>query len=78
MRDWAIGSNEWQSISFYSDGKTYNIPEGLIFSFPCTTSGGKYKVVPGLNLDDADSQAKIKKTTEELLGERKFIEHLLK
>lgn len=78
MRDWALGSQEWQSISFYTDGKTYGIPEGLIFSFPTTTSGGKYKIVSGLNLDDEDSQAKIKKTTEELLGERKFIEHLLK
>ena len=55
MRDWALGSDEWQSISFYSDGKTYGVPEGLIFSFPCTTSGGKYKVVEGLNLDDEDS-----------------------
>jgi malate dehydrogenase len=78
MRDWAHGSNEWQSIAFYSDGKTYGIPEGLIFSFPVTTSGGKYHLVKGLNLDDEDSQAKIKKTTDELLGERKFVEHLLK
>lgn len=78
MRDWVHGSKEWQSISYYTDGKTYGIPEGLIFSFPCTTAGGKYKIVEGLKLDDEDSQAKIKKTTEELLGERKFIEHLLK
>ena len=78
MRDWALGSEEWQSISFYSDGKTYGVPEGLIFSFPCTTANGKYKVVEGLNLDDEQSQARIKKTTDELLGERKFVENLLK
>jgi malate dehydrogenase len=78
MRDWVQGSSEWQSISYYSNGKTYGIPEGLIFSFPCTTANGKYKVVEGLNLDDANSQARIKKTTEELLGERQAIEHLLK
>jgi len=78
MRDWVHGSNEWQSISFYTDGKTYNIPEGLIFSFPCTSAGGKYKVVEGLKLDDEESQARIKKTTEELLGERKMVENLLK
>jgi malate dehydrogenase len=35
-----------------TDGKLYGIPKGLIFSFPCTTSGGKYKVVEGLNVDD--------------------------
>jgi hypothetical protein len=29
-------------------------------------------------LDDEESQARIKKTTEELLGERKFVEDLLK
>jgi malate dehydrogenase len=78
MRDWAKGSSEWQSISFYSDGKTYGVPEGLIFSFPVTTSHGKYKLIEGLKIDDADSIAKIKKTTDELLGERQAIEHLLK
>lgn len=78
MRDWVSGSNEWQSISYLTDGKLYNIPEGLIFSFPCTTANGKYTPVTGLSLDDEDSQARIKKTTEELLGERKFVEDLLK
>ena len=49
-----------------------------MFSFPCTTANGKYSVVKGLKLDDEDSIAKIKKTTDELLGERKEVEHLLK
>ena len=78
MRDWALGSSEWQSIAFYSNGKTYGVPEGLMFSMPCTTANGKYEVVKGLKLDDEDSVNKIKKTTEELLGERKEVEHLLK
>jgi malate dehydrogenase len=78
MRDWVFGSDEWQSISYYTDGNTYNVPKGIIFSFPCTTKGGKYKVVEGLKLDDEDSQAKIKKTTDELLGERQAVEGLLK
>ena len=56
MRDWVKGSNEWQSIGFKSDGKLYNIPEGLIFSVPCTTANGKYKPIEGLSLDDEDSQ----------------------
>ena len=55
MRDWVLGSNEWQSIAFYTDGNTYGVPKGIVFSFPCTTSGGKYKVVQGLNLDDEGS-----------------------
>ena len=78
MRDWVLGSNEWQSIAYYSDGKTYGVPEGLMFSFPVTTANGKYKLVEGLKLDDEDSVNKIKKTTEELLGERKEVENLLK
>lgn len=78
MRDWVYGSDDWQSMAFLSDGKTYGVPQGLIFSFPCTVKDGKYSVVQGLNLDDADSQARVKKTTEELLGERQAVEHLLK
>lgn len=78
MRDWVFGSDEWQSISFYTDGKLYGIPEGLIFSFPCTTANGKYTPVKGLKLDDAESQERIKKTTDELLSERQAVEHLLK
>ena len=78
MRDWAAGSDEWQSISFLSDGKTYGIPAGIIFSFPCTTSGGKYKVIEGLNLDDEESQMRIKKTVDELTGERDAVAGMLK
>merc|ERR1712110_397974 len=77
MRDWVKGSDEWQSIAFKSDGKLYDVPEGIMFSFPCTTTPGKYTPVTGLNLDDAISQAAIKKTTDELLGERAAVEHLL-
>lgn len=78
MRDWVFGSDEWQSISFYTDGKLYGVPKGLIFSFPCTTANGKYKPIEGLKLDDAESQERIKKTTDELLSERQAVEHLLK
>lgn len=78
MRDWVLGSSEMQSMSFLSDGKTYGIPEGIIFSFPVTTKNGKYEVVKGLNLDDEDSRARIKKTVDELVSERQAVEHLLK
>lgn len=78
MRDWEAGSNEWQSIGIPSEGNSYGVPDGLIFSFPCTTSGGKYKVIDGLDISDEFSQQKIKTTTDELLGERKEVEHLLK
>ena len=77
MRDWVFGSSEWQSIAFKTDGTLYNVPEGIMFSFPCTTTPGAYAPVTGLNLDDEISQAAIKKTTDELLGERQAVEHLL-
>ncbi len=78
MRDWVFGSNEWQSIAFKTDGKLYDVPEGIMFSFPCTTTPGEYSPVTGLNLDDEVSQAAMKKTTDELLAERSAVEHLLK
>ena len=77
MRDWVYGSDEWQSIAFKTDGKLYGVPAGLMFSFPCTSKDGKYTPVLGLNLDDEVSQARIKKTTDELIGERQAVEHLL-
>jgi len=61
-----------------TDGKLYGVPAGLIFSFPCTTEGGKYKPIEGLTLDDEYSKKRIKDTTDELIGERNFVEHLLK
>ena len=35
IRDWVKGSNKWESMAVHSDG-SYNVPKGLIFSFPVT------------------------------------------
>jgi len=70
MRDWVYGSDNWQSIAFKTDGKLYGVPAGLMFSFPVICKDGKYTPVTGLNIDDAVSVARIKKTTDELLAER--------
>jgi malate dehydrogenase len=59
-----------------SDG-SYGIPEGLIFGFPCTTSGGKYTIVKGVEHADF-AKAKIAATQKELNEERAAIEQLLK
>lgn len=45
MRDWVMGSDHWQSAGILTDGSQYGVPEGLIFSFPITTSGGKMNVI---------------------------------
>jgi len=77
MRDWVAGSDEWQSAGILTDGSQYGVPEGLIFSFPMTTSGGKMNIVQGLNMDDELTQKSMKLTTDELLSERQAVEHLL-
>jgi malate dehydrogenase len=76
VRDWVLGTNEWVSMGVPSDG-SYGIPEGLVFGFPCTTSGGKYTIVKGIEHGDF-AKGKIAATQKELNEERTAIEHLLK
>ena len=59
-----------------SDG-SYGNPEGLVFGFPCTTSGGKYTIVKGIEHNDF-AKGKIAATQKELTEERAAIEHLHK
>jgi malate dehydrogenase len=76
VRDWVMGTNEWVSMGVPSDG-SYGIPEGLVFGFPCTTSGGQYTIVKGVEHGDF-AKGKIAATQKELNEERAAIEHLLK
>jgi malate dehydrogenase len=59
-----------------SDG-SYGIPEGLMFGYPTTCSGGRYEIVKGLDLGDF-AKGKIAVTHKELQEERAAIQHLLK
>lgn len=70
MRSWATGTDDgdWVSMGIPSTGD-YGAPEGIITSFPCTTSGGSYSVVTGLELDDF-SRGKIEASWAELVEER--------
>ncbi|MCL2736453.1 MAG: malate dehydrogenase [Propionibacteriaceae bacterium] len=70
MHDWLLGSpsDDWVSMSVVSDG-SYGVPEGLISSFPVTTSNGEYSIVQGLELDEF-SRAKIDASVAELVDER--------
>lgn len=70
MHDWALGTpdGDWVSMAVPSDG-SYGVPEGIISSFPCTVSGGKYSIVQGLELDDF-SRGKIDASAAELVQER--------
>ncbi|MFK7823358.1 MAG: malate dehydrogenase [Oligoflexales bacterium] len=68
---------EYFSAAVPSDGKLYDIPQGLMFSFPIKSLGnGKYEIASDFNLS-ANAQAKLKATADELVGEREFVKDLL-
>lgn len=76
MHDWALGTQgRWVTMGIPSDG-WYGIPKDVMFGFPVTCEGGKYKVVEGLEIDDF-SQTCIQKTLKELLDEQAGVAHLI-
>ena len=77
MRTWALGTveNNWTSMGILSTG-AYGVPEGLIYSFPCTCTGGVYSAVDGAEVNDF-SRAKMDATAQELSEERDAVRHLL-
>ena len=77
VRSWALGtaSGDWVSMGIYSDG-SYGIQEGLIYSYPCTCSGGEWEIVQGLEINDF-SRTKMTATEQELAEERDAVAHLL-
>jgi len=76
VRNWVLGTapGDWVSMAIPSDG-SYGVPEGLISSFPCTCSGGKYSIFQGLDIDDY-SRGKIDASTAELADERQAVRDL--
>ena len=75
-RSWLLGSpkDDWVSMAVVSDG-SYDVPEGLISSFPVTTNDGDWSIVGGLEIDDF-SRSRIDKSTAELADERKAVKEL--
>ena len=68
VRDWTLGTpdGDWVSMAIPSDG-SYGVEEGIISSFPVTTSAGAYEVVQGLEVDDF-SQPRIDATVGRAQG----------
>ncbi len=67
---------EWVSMAVPSDG-SYGVPEGLIYSFPCTVDAdGEYHIVQGIDLNDA-AKARIEASANELSTERETVSDLL-
>ena len=74
--DWVNGTAEgdWVSMAVPSDG-SYDVPEGIITSFPVTTSGGEWSIVQGLDVGDF-ARGKIDATVNELREEREAVSKL--
>ena len=76
VHDWVLGTPEgdWVSMGVPSDG-SYGIDEGVIVGLPVTCSGGSYKVVQGLDLNEF-SQSRLDVTVKELKDEREMVKQL--
>jgi malate dehydrogenase len=77
MRLWFEGTaaGTCTSMAVRSDG-SYGIPEGLIYSFPCTVEGGAWSIVQGIEHGDF-ARGRIMASAEELAGERELVKDLL-
>lgn len=75
-RDLMLGNHrgDWTSMSVDSDG-SYGVPEGLVSSFPVTTSGGDWSIVQGLEISEF-SRARIDASVAELESERAAVQEL--
>jgi malate dehydrogenase len=76
VHDWVNGTREgdWTSAAIPSDG-SYGVTEGIISSFPVTSAGGKWEVVPDLEINDFSRQ-RIDASVAELVEERDAVKAL--
>jgi len=76
IRNWALGSgDDWVSMAVPSDG-SYGIEPGVIYSFPCTCSEGRWNIVQNLEINEFSRQ-RMDATDRELREERAAVEDLL-
>jgi malate dehydrogenase len=76
INDWANGTapGDWTSAAIVSDG-SYGVPAGLISSFPVVSSGGRWEIVPDLEINDF-SRLRIDASVRELQEERDAVHSL--
>jgi malate dehydrogenase len=76
VHDWVLGTpqGDWVSMSVPSDG-SYGVDDGLVSGFPCTCSGGEWRLVEGLDID-AFSRPRIDASVDELREERDAVKQL--
>jgi len=73
VHDWWFGTKPGCHVSMgvISDGNTYGVPAGIIYSFPIQITKGQWEIVNGLPIN-AFSKGLMEKTGKELLEERKM------
>lgn len=77
MRDWTLGTagDDWVSMAVSADG-SYDIKPGVIYSYPCRCSQGRYEIVQDLEISEF-SRARMDASDAELREERDAIADLL-
>ncbi|MEV8267416.1 malate dehydrogenase [Microbacterium sp. NPDC076911] len=75
VRDEQLGmSHGWTSAAVLSQGE-YDVPEGIVCSFPVTSNGNGYRIVENLSLTDRQ-RARLRTSVEELSAERDAVRDL--
>ena len=76
VRDWVRETPEgdWVSMAVPADG-SYGVGEGVISGYPCACSGGEWRIVDGLEIDDFSRQ-RIDASVDELRSEREAVGQL--
>lgn len=77
VHDWVMGTpqDDWVSMAIFSDG-SYDVGEGLVYSFPVSIRDRKIQIVQGLDIDEF-SRERMTLTERELVEERDAVRHLL-
>jgi malate dehydrogenase len=76
VHDWFgdTQGDDWVSMAVPSPG-AYGVEEGIISSFPCRCSGGRWEIVEGLDVPPF-SRERIDRTVDELVQERDAVRRL--
>jgi malate dehydrogenase len=71
--DWVSGT-DWTSAAVVSDG-SYDVPEGIISSFPCRAVDGEWQIIQDVEINEF-SRSKIDASVAELIEERDAVKGL--
>jgi malate dehydrogenase len=73
VHDWVLGTpdGDWVSMGVPADG-SYDVPEGIISGYPCTSAKGEYSIAEGLEITEF-SRERIDASVAELREEREAV-----